>query len=199
MINLEFVHITKTAGTSIEEWGQNNNFAWGFKNKNYFKKFKSDKMQIKSRWHIPPSYFNENPYNNKITFTCVRNPYTRLISEYYCKYSGSDKAHEKDKDEFNTWIQNLMRKINRASGLPQYVYLPIDNIIYFENLQNDFLKLLNKYDIPNDPLLPHSNKSQHLNIGKFKVNDLNSETIEMIKNIYAQDFKIFGYNLEPPV
>ena len=81
---LEFIHITKTGGTSIENWGIENNIKWGFKNRNFLNKYKytnSNKISWRSKWHVPPSFFSNNPYKNKVTFTVVRNPYTRIISE----------------------------------------------------------------------------------------------------------------------
>lgn len=39
-------------------------------------------------WHTPPFWFVDNPFQNKDTFTVVRNPYDRYISEYYCRYYG---------------------------------------------------------------------------------------------------------------
>ena len=63
-------------------------------------------------WHAPPHWLEwtepsnatsttatttagANPYRNSTTFTIVRNPYDRIISEFYCKYFGYHRAeHE---------------------------------------------------------------------------------------------------------
>merc|ERR1711991_1137169 len=104
MGRIKFIHITKTGGTSIEEIGKLNGFSWG----RYDKKLKNikKKFKISPYWHIPISFFEENPYNkNNILFTVVRNPYTRIISEAFCKFGG--KYHLGpflNKFDFNRYI-----------------------------------------------------------------------------------------------
>lgn len=190
---LEFIHITKTGGTSIETWGNKNNFKWGHQNNEYLKKFKLKKFKRKSRWHIPSIYFETNPYIGKETFMVVRNPYTRLISEYYCPWSGCEKGNDNTIDGFNTWIINLIKNDKIVSGLPQYEYLPVDNILYFENLQNDFSNLLKKYEIYCDPNLTHENTSSTEK--KFTIDDFTDETLDLIKKTYNDDFILFNYQI----
>jgi hypothetical protein len=194
MDNLEFIHITKTAGTSIEDWGYKNSILWGYKNKSYFQKFTHKNLANNvSKWHVPPLFFHENPYMNKKTFTCVRNPYTRMISEYYCPWSGSKNAYKQDKDEFNVWIVNLVRKTDKVSGIPQYLYMPVDYIIHFETLQKDFTDMIHTFDLSLDTILPHVNKSKSTHT-KFSVKDLYPQTIKIINEKYKKDFEIFGYD-----
>jgi len=191
--DLQFIHITKTGGTSIEEYGCKHKIKWGCRNRDYFNKFSHIHLnQTVNKYHIPPSFFTENPYNKK-TFACVRNPYTRLISEYYCPWSGSKYKHIKDKDEFNEWIQKLMLSVDVVSGLPQHLYMPINYILYFENLQNDFTKLISNIDNSICTTLPHSNKSKISNDIKYTVDDLYDDTIDLINVTYDKDFSTFNY------
>lgn len=196
--NFEFVHITKTGGTSIEEWGQKNNILWGFKKHWHFNR-KLKTFDFNQKWHAPPQYFIDNPYQNKKTFTCVRNPYTRMISEYYCPWSGSKKLENNDKVEFNEWIQNLLKNGETINGTPQHLYLPVDYVIKFESLQDDFTSLIKKI-IPNsdiNTLLPHSNKSRETKTKtKFTENDFFDETIIEINKKYADDFTMFNYKIK---
>ena len=195
MNELEFVHITKTGGTSIEDWGVNNGIFWSFRKCKHFESKNYNKIIIGSAWHIPPTFFMNNPYVGKITFTVVRNPYTRIISEYYCPWVGSKSKHLHNKKEFNQWIFNLLTINNVVSGLPQYLYLPIVHVLRFETLQQDFTNMIRKYDKNVDTTLPHSNKSDVLKENRFTLDDIYPEIIKLINKKYKKDFEIFGYEM----
>ena len=189
---LEFVHITKTGGTSIEDWGYKNNIPWSYKKRAFFEKHKHFQLrQDVSKWHIPPKFFFNNPYKDKKTFTCVRNPYTRIISEFYCPWTGC-KNNKATKKDFNIFIYNLLLKKGIVNGLPQYLYMDVDYILHFETLQNDFTNMDNSFDKTYDTTLPHSNKRKNKN-NYFTINDLDKRNILLINKIYEQDFKLFGY------
>lgn len=71
MRELKFIHITKTAGTCIENAGRKNRIQWGRHHTEY------------GEWH---EYFPSKPAELKLKydwFLVVRNPYERTLSEYY--------------------------------------------------------------------------------------------------------------------
>ena len=195
MNKLEFVHITKTGGTSIEDWGFNNGILWSFRKRKYFESKNHNEIKSHTKWHTPPTFFQNNPYVGKITFTVVRNPYTRIISEYYCPWAGSKRKHLHNKKEFNQWIVNLLNLNNVVSGLPQHLYLPIDNVLRYETLQQDFTNMIRKYDKQVDTTLPHSNKSDVLKKQRFTMDDIYPETIKLINKKYKRDFETFDYEM----
>ena len=102
--DLEFVHITKTGGTTIERVGCEHGFKWG--SMHYFPYFNcvgpdvsgwemgKDDYKNSSPWHTPPKILEkmfadkENPFKGSELFTIVRNPYTRFVSEYHCPFAG---------------------------------------------------------------------------------------------------------------
>lgn len=198
--NLAFVHITKTAGTSIENWGEKNGFMWSCKNKDFLDSCVREKYTNVASWHVPPKYFVTNPYHNKRTFMVVRNPYTRLISEFYCPWTGHKTNHylqtTHSKENLNYWIQHLMLQSDVVSGMPQAAYFPVDHILKFENIQKDFTRFILTYgglDIrEEDTILPKTNISPDK---VFTVNDLSKETIQQINRKYEKDFVLFQYKM----
>jgi hypothetical protein len=186
MKELKFIHITKTGGTSIEDIGIKNNIRWGrfHKKYGYWHKFFPDKnklLKLKYDW-----------------FVVVRNPYDRILSEYYCKWGGIGNMDISNNiiDDMNKF---LIDKINNRSIIgdhysEQYKYIDNDNnikihILKFENLKEEFDLLMKTYNI-NLTLDIVNNKSQNK---IFTINDFSDELINLINIVYEKDFEMFNY------
>lgn len=189
MKQLKFSHITKTAGTTIEDEAKECNILWGRHHKEY------------GQWHeILP--------NKPLTlvekydwFTVVRNPYTRIISEFHCKCSEGNQHTKKVRDKFTREEFNnyLIGKIihHPKSGYhytPQYYYtdnnIPI-SVLKFENLNSEFNMLMKKYKLP---VVINSHKNANPKI--FNITDMNQKLCDLIKKTYEKDFEYFNYDLE---
>lgn len=184
MKELKFIHITKCAGTSIENLGKKKNILWGRFHKEY------------GWWH---GIFTKKPLRLKSKydwFIVVRNPYERILSEYYCKYGGPSVRH-KNVQDFNNYLIDRIQKrgITRRGDhyTEQYVYLDSNctiHVIKFENLKQDFDNLMVKYNLPLQ-LNIHSNKGE--GVKTFQVKDFSNDLIKLINKVYSKDFEIFNY------
>lgn len=185
---LKFIHVTKTGGTTIENLGKDNNILWGRFHKEY------------GWWHQP---FNKKTLNLKKKydwFLVVRNPYDRVISEFYCKWGTpikKDKYNVSD-NEFNEiikyYINNRLTdhtKLGIGHYLEQYKYYDEKfniRILKFENIKSDFQKLMSDYNI-NITIDRCDNK----NIKVKTIESLSEENIKLINKIYHKDFELFNY------
>lgn len=189
MKELKFIHISKCAGTSIENLGKENNITWG----------KYDK-KICGHHHIPLSNKPVELKKKYDWFMVVRNPYNRLVSEFYCKWS----SYRGDIDncttkQFNEFLKKkiLDRGIKtRYHYLEQSKYLEKNikiHIIKFENLEEEFNALMEKYDL-DIKMERHDNASRNKK-KNFSVESFTPEVIKLINKAYAKDFKKFGYEM----
>ena len=138
---LEFVHITKTGGSAVEKAGAKQGITWGachymnitevgcsspdvpYEAPNY------QSYALTSPWHTPPKllrkYVNDDqyPYDDADLFVIIRNPYSRILSEYYCPWLGfqakfrEDTKHEKDPndpDVMNHWVKSMITRLSKA-------------------------------------------------------------------------------------
>ena len=135
---LEFVHITKTGGSSIEYAGATIGINWG--SCHYMEveevgcsspdiPYEAPDYQsyaLTSPWHTPPKLLKayqdkvQYPYNGAVLFTVVRNPYSRVLSEYYCPWNGfqpkylKGTVHDKDPNNakvMNKWVKSMVGKL----------------------------------------------------------------------------------------
>jgi len=187
---LKFIHITKTAGTAIEDAAKAKGIHWGIYHKEY-------------GWHhrifsnVPTEVRNRYDW-----FMVVRNPYDRLLSQYYCRWGGIGLKHiNHTKEEFNKYLMSKIVKeefnvkfkpeTNGDHYTPQYKYLHPDHqiqILKFENLAAEFATLMTTYSLTIK--LQKKNVSQK---GKFTVADFSPELVREINRFYAADFEMFGY------
>jgi hypothetical protein len=190
---LKFIHITKNAGTYIEDTAKKSNILFGRHHKKY------------GFWHHIFPNINKNVKDKYDWFMVVRNPYTRLLSEYYCQWGGIGKKNiNHNKKEMNNYLINKIKnrsKKNRSKVgdhyTEQYKYLePKYNIhiIKYENLIPELSNLYKKYDLNIELTDKKINSSKEkTKIRKFTTKDFNNELITLINSVYSKDFELFDY------
>lgn len=206
---LKFIHITKTAGTYIENLAFKKSLFWGmndFKLKYLKKKYKRNGPAGGSFWHEPIVFLNESPYEkNTKLFTIIRNPYDRIISTCLCKWGTTIKCKNSKKpysviintvDDLNKYIKQQVTEAEDLSFhhfVPQYFYTHnsdgkqvIDFIIKYEELHK-INELFKDYSID---IEFKENKNSNK---KFSVIDISRENIDLINKIYHLDFVYYGY------
>jgi Sulfotransferase family len=188
---LKLIHITKTAGTSIEDIGKKHGINWG----RYDTEYKTPRG---IKYHDYFTNVDKNIQNKYDWFMVVRNPYDRILSEYYCKYGGIGLRTNKNTSviEMNRYIINKIDSMKqRKYGdhySPQHLYLDTSkniHILKFENLEKEFNELMKKYNL-NITLNMKSNES----IKQYSVKDFSNTLIKLINEVYAKDFELFGYD-----
>ena len=199
---LKFVHITKTAGTYIEDIAFEKNILWGRHDKKLLyliNKYKRSGPGYGSPWHEPILFLNENPYEkNTKLFTIVRNPYDRIISECLCKYGGRFSEKMKTKEDLNFYINEQVKKkqvldLSFHHFLPQNLYTHnesgkkiIDIIIKYEEI-NKFNDLMKQFNIDIEYVRKEKLKRE------FNIKDISETNIKLINNIYHLDFIYYNY------
>ena len=186
---LKFIHITKNAGTYIEDTAKKSNINFGRFHEEY-----GSKNEI-SFWHrIFPSV--DPKIKKKYDwFMVVRNPYDRILSEYYCPWVDMSNKKYTNQEINNFLIDKIKNRSKEGDHFTeQYKYL--DNttfikIIKFENLIPELKQLYKQYNLNID--LPNKKINSGRDKKIFTSNDFNEELIELINFVYAKDFELFGY------
>ena len=182
-----FVHIPKTAGTSIR-------FAFDFNKPN---KKKGIRKHYTCKEVI--SLIGREKWDQSFKFTFIRDPWERLYSFYLFQLRKETVREKSFKLFVLEDIVPLLEKTNlteRPNIFPQTFWLADENeelnfdfIGRFENLDSDFDKLSKKISI--NTTLDHKNKSGN---SKTYKGFYDKEMIELVNNYYRQDIEAFGYS-----
>ncbi|MEY2905129.1 MAG: hypothetical protein RJA52_1145 [Bacteroidota bacterium] len=191
-VNAVFVHIPKTAGTSIKVFcGQNNIKILG--HGIYEESFKYLK-DLQCQFH------------DTFLFTVCRHPLTRAISAfYYLSTGGQTEQDKKDAEKyilpysgnFTEFVLNEFPKgeiLEQIHFIPQYKWvcddkeeLLVDFVCKYENLENDFRKIATIFGNRFFEL-PKLNRTT-----KFS-NSVDINQVEKhIKEAYGKDYALFNY------
>jgi hypothetical protein len=187
---LKFIHITKTAGSAIEKAGIKHKIQWGMYHKEY------------QGWHEYFPLKNKKLKDKYDWFMVVRNPYERILSEYYCEWGGIGKKNIiHNQNQMNQYLMDKIKTYELKGKYgdhysPQHKYVDKNykiHILKFENLENDFNHLMKLYHLSHIQLLKVNSKEEKNNVIKFTIKDFSPELIRLINNVYDLDFSNFGY------
>jgi Sulfotransferase family len=192
-----FVHIPKTAGNSVQSvlgnysedeivalrGEQDGIERFGLRNPKYKIKKHSTLAEYKSA-------LGEAQFDGLYKFTCVRNPWDRMVSYYFTPTQ-----------QVGAWDRKKFSKIiSRALSVADYLRLgkgeedPFGNVDYimrFENLADDFRIVCATLGIPTASL-PQHNRSNHEHYSKYYTDELR----ELVRERFASEIERFGYTFD---
>lgn len=187
-LNCIFVHVPKTAGTSIEKCLRDIN----------------DKNQIVGGHSTSDSLlkFKKRDFSNYFTFTIVRNPWDRLLSAYLymhkmdtCSILGNKPI--KEHKTFESFVMNYCTEkvIHENMHLkPQYIFLCIKDKIAvdywgkYEHLNDEWSLICRKLKVNiNLPWLNKSNESNEY------TSHYTEEMRKKVEKLYIKDIILFNY------
>ena len=187
-----FVHIPKCAGTSIESIYN----VWDDKKSE--EKFYVGKHR---QHHYLDMVLKNNPgCESYYKFTFVRNPYSRILSEYmYIKKTMNNGVHFASKQGFNLTFKDFCLDLTANMNKYCYPYHDTKLVDYFtganfdfvgrmENIHDDYKTICSNVGMPHRNV-PCVNETRHKHYTEYYDDD----TRKIIDKHYMEDTKYFGY------
>lgn len=189
---LQFSHITQNGGTAIEDAAQAHEFSMG----RFSPLWKLLAGGNGLFWHRPIRDLDVAVQRRYDWFMVVRDPYTRMISEFYA-LNPSAVTESCTTEVFNQTVSRGIRSWqnlhNYGHYRPQAQYRPTEDgvvmhILRFEDLNHSFNRLMESYGLP---MRLHGTRVPTER--RFTVSDFSEATIQLINDVYHQSFDDFNY------
>jgi hypothetical protein len=188
-----FIHIPKTAGSSIEhllrDEGKYELDFIGVRNGRSTHHYMGIELKLILK-ELYPTYYK---------FSFVRNPYDRLISEYFwCRLNNVGHKFNKTFDEFLDYVEDVIKNKNFFKPIENDHFIPQYSFLFFNNklIVNNIFKYEDIETVA--PLIKKRLKIktelQHLNKSKKNEITLTQEQKDRIYNLYKIDFQTFNYD-----
>lgn len=184
LTNVTFIHIQKTAGTSIVKW-----LSQSVTNTNI----------SPPNCHLTASEYRSTMgvlFEDSFKFAFIRNPYERAVSYYKYKmtYYGKTLLTSTQRDkrfvDWNVWLEDTLHKLPSQMS---YIADSDNNIIVdfvgrFENLNTDLQIVARTIGIPLPRTMFHELPTAHTDYSTF----LDQSARKIIEKIYPDDIEYFN-------
>jgi hypothetical protein len=201
MISLQkrflFVHIPKTAGNSIQsvlrDYSEDQLVALR-KEQDGIERFglRNPRYKLKKHSTLREYYdaLGDEQFRDLCKFTCVRNPWDRMVSYYFTPTQNLETWNRK---KFRGIISKTVSaadylRLDNGEGDP---FANVDYIMRFESLADDFRVVCTTIGI-SPSSLPQYNRSNREHYSKYYDDELR----ELVRNRFATEIERFGYTFE---
>lgn len=215
-----FIHIYKTAGTSVtkmlipyarvkdrmvydDTWPTKKVIGlitklmhWEDSGHRQFTGFHKHEPIAEVKTKLPSEQFD-----NYYKFCFVRNPFDWLVSFYeYIKQTPRHRLKQfvesQDFNNFVAWyISQAPSKQVDFLWDPETEQVLVDHIGYFEDLENDIAKIVDRLELSSKRTLSHKNPSKHRKKRSYK-DYYTDDTIALVEDYFEKDLSILGYAFE---
>jgi hypothetical protein len=184
-----FIHIPKTGGSTVEQVLHRAGAKQALVRSGPHGYSKSSPQHM--HWGISKIWLPEDFYD--YSFTLVRNPFSRLVSQY----RWSEKLFKTQLPVFDRWVNEKFDKyaknpyVNDNHLRPQTKFIG-PNVELFrleDGLEAPIFTALGKLGLGSEGVvIHHANKSNHQPV------TVTERTFERVREFYAEDFKGFSYD-----
>jgi len=177
-----FVHINKTGGVSVES-------ALGLPLKNHTSAAEYVEMVGERRWR------------RLFTFSVVRNPWDRTVSQYHFRIQTGQTGMGVDPPSFGEWVRGTFGEQDPAFYddsrflAPQYRWISdaedrilVDQVCRLESIEEDFGRICERIGI--EAILPHLNRTRRAPYQDY----YDDETRDIVGQWFVRDTELFGYS-----
>lgn len=178
---------------------------------------------INRYWHLPPQLFplkGVNPYAGADLFAVVRDPYDRMLSEFYyiCRrkitvfwnYVDCNRTRLQEPEYMNEWLQHKLHQLPKGRMSPKdylnynghftpqsdfLVSYPaevrmVDYVLTMDNLEQEFNALMKAYGISAE-MPAHKKNAARDGVVDLQAEHMDATTLDLIREHYHHDVVIF--------
>lgn len=150
-------------------------------------------------WFMVKKLVGCDVWNSYNKFTVERNPWDKVVSEFYWKMSSEPRlrAYSDDKDNFKYFINEVFGKWYTAPvDWNLYAHedqLMVDRVLQFSTLATDLVELLDDHGLEASEAMVRNTRMKSGYRKKHYTELYDDNLIDIIANGYKNEIKHFGY------